>query len=112
MRMPRWGLDRAVLPVVMGIALVRLIWHTGLLRRDDVIVVMPEGGFGHTITGPDVSRRLFAGRRCVFIALSEYGRHNWKVATIWPDIDVVFLPLNLGVRVGPPSFFLGPLALA
>ena len=80
-------------------SIVLLIRRIGYIKKVDVLVIMPEGGFGHTITGPDVTRRLFKDQKCVFVALSEFNRHNWKVAEIWPDIELIFLPLNLGVKI-------------
>lgn len=89
----------AGVPPTIVAGAVRLAWALPRLRRAEVVVVMDEGGFGHTITGPDALRRVARGRRAAFVALSEYGRHNRRVASIWPDVDVVFLPLSLGVHV-------------
>ncbi len=89
----------AFIPVSLTISVARLMMHYNILGKAQVVVLMSEGGFGHTIIGPDVARRLFKGRDCVFVALLEHGRHNRKVATIWPDIHVIFLPLNLRIDV-------------
>lgn len=91
-------------PVSLTISLAHLITHTRMLRKAQVVVIMPEGGFGHTIIGPDVTRRMFPGCRCVFIVLSEYKRHNRNVAALWPDIDVIFLPITFGMDVAGVSF--------
>ena len=80
---------------------VTLVRATRRLRLADLIVVMDEGGFGHTIIGPDAMRRAYPGRRLVFIALSEHGRHNRRVARLWREVSVIFLPLNAGFRRGP-----------
>ena len=77
--------------------------HLPSIRRADVVVVMGRGGFGHTIHGPDIVRRLYQGKRCVFIAFSDYKRHNWKVASIWPDLQMFFLSYNVGMSIGTHS---------
>jgi putative glycosyltransferase (TIGR04372 family) len=98
--------SRTTIPLSLTVSLIRLMFYYRVLRKAQVVVIMSEGGFGHTITGPDIARRLFPDRRCVFIGLSEYKRHNWKAASIWPDIRVVFLPLNVGVDIGGRSIAL------
>ena len=60
------------------------------IRESDKIILGINGGFGHTITMPDVARRLYAGR-ITLIILSERGRHNWKIGEIWPEIEMIFL---------------------
>jgi putative glycosyltransferase (TIGR04372 family) len=78
----------------------RLLYHHRFLRKADVVVLFPEGGFGHTITGPDVARRIFRNRRVVLIVLSEFKRHNARVSELWQDIRVIFSPLEFGMRLG------------
>lgn len=89
--------------LVLGVCVVRSmrrLWAVRqVLRRADRIIVMPDGGFGHTITGPDVARRLYKKERVVFVAL-ERNPHNRLVALLWPDIDVVFLPMRCRVLRG------------
>ncbi|MBF0518522.1 MAG: TIGR04372 family glycosyltransferase [Nitrospirae bacterium] len=46
-------------------------------------------------------RRLVPGKKLLCICLSYYKRHNWKLSLIWPDITVLFLPLQTG------GFFFG-----
>ncbi|MFC1593803.1 TIGR04372 family glycosyltransferase [Candidatus Omnitrophota bacterium] len=84
----------------LPLSCIHIIRSFSTLRQLEIIVFMPEGGFGHTITGPDLARRFFKGKRCAFIAFSEFNRHNRKVASIWPDIFFLFLPLSVGVKVG------------
>ena len=60
------------------------------IRESDKIILGINGGFGHTITMPDVARRLYDGN-ITLIFLSELGRHNWKVAEIWPEVEMIFL---------------------
>lgn len=88
--------------------LMRLLANLELLRKAQVVVVMADWGFGHSVAGPDVARRLFAGRRCVFLLLSEHGRHNPVVGSIWPDIRVLFLPVRFGLRIGRRSYSFPP----
>jgi putative glycosyltransferase (TIGR04372 family) len=68
---------------------------------------MSEGSFGHTITAPDVARRLFQGKRCALIAFSEYHAHNWQVRHIWPDIFLFFVPISWGITLAGRSYRLG-----
>lgn len=74
-----------------GYAAIWLLRAGSLLKRADRIVVMPEGGFGHTVSGPDAMRRLFPGQSLVFVVL-EGSNHNPLVRLLWPDVSVVFLP--------------------
>jgi len=96
----------ATLPVLALIAW-KLLWIARHFRQTDVVVVMPEGGFGHTIHGPDVARRLYVGQRTVFVVLSEYQRHNCASSLIWPDISVFFLPLSIGFRASGRAWAFG-----
>lgn len=88
------------MPMVVLMAALRLFTRYRSLQEAEVVIVMSDAGFGHTITGADVARRLFRGHRCVFICLSRFGRHNWRVAELWPDIHVIFLPFTVGIRMG------------
>jgi putative glycosyltransferase (TIGR04372 family) len=105
-RMVAW----AIAPVTAAILVGRLLARFRKIRASEVVILMSDGGFAHTIMGPDVMRRLFVGRRCLFLCLSEYGRHNWRVAELWPDIEVVFLPLSLGITINRRPVLLPPLA--
>jgi len=99
----RWGtfgLRYTNILLAIPWSLARLTAHYRVLRKAQVVVVMLHpSGFGHTICGPDVARRLFPGCRCVFIVLSQNLIHNWKVSDIWPDIDVIFLRFKLGLKI-------------
>lgn len=55
------------------------------------IVMLTEGGFGHTVIAPDIARRVFPDKMTLVIIFSIKGRHNWRLAKIWTDIDVVHL---------------------
>lgn len=92
--------------LVYLIAFLKIFCLNGLnLLKSDLVVLMPEGGFGHTITGPDVIRRLFPDKRFTYIIFSSYKRHNKKVATIWPpNIKLIFTPLNFGLTVFSRKF--------
>lgn len=69
-----------------------------ILKRTRDIIFLPVGGFGHTIVGPDVIRRLFGFNKSVLIVFSYFGKHNRKVAHIWPDVTVIFLPIVFGIN--------------
>ena len=99
----RWGssgLRWANILFAIPSSLLCLTAHYRILWKAQVIVVMLHpSGFGHTITGPDITRRLFSDRRSVFIVLSNNVIHNWKVAAIWPDIDVIFVRFKLNLNI-------------
>lgn len=54
------------------------------------IVVLTEGGFGHTVITPDISYRLFK-KKCLVFILSTRNRHNWELGRVWVDIKVIHL---------------------
>ena len=60
--------------------------------------MLHPSGFGPSIYDPDLTRRLFPDRRCVSIVLWRHAVHNPKLASIWPDIDVIFLRFRLNLR--------------
>jgi len=95
-----------VIPLSVLISFVRVIVDYRILRKAQVVVVMSGGGFGHTVMGPDVTRRLFQGRRKVFICLSYHPYHNPKAAIVWPDIDVIFLPFSFAFNLLGRRMFL------
>jgi len=67
--------------------------------KADSITIMPEGGFGHTVTAPDILRRLYPKKNNIFVIFSECGRHNRKISLMWKDVRIVFFPLNFGIRL-------------
>lgn len=71
------------------------------ILQSDVLLVYHQGGFGHTIHGPDLVRRLFPGQRIVVLYMRQGSIHNPLVARIWPDIDMVFLPIEFVWRQRP-----------
>src|SRR3989338_8133387 len=99
--------DRLAHGVARVVAWLSLVARFRLLQRVDVVIVMPEGGFGHTIYGPDMARRFFANQRCLVLVLSEDRRHNRRVAALWPDLHMVFLPLSFGIPWGRWRISLG-----
>jgi len=73
--------------------IMRLIPHIPkMANADEVILMTRPTGFGHSVTGPDIMRRLYKGKRCLFLVASWLYEHNRKVSLLWPDIDVVFIP--------------------
>ncbi len=78
---------------------VHLIRALPVLKVSKKIVVMGDGGFGHTVVGPEAARRLLKGENPVFIILSGRNFHNSIVATLWPDIRVLFLRLVWRIRI-------------
>jgi putative glycosyltransferase (TIGR04372 family) len=63
-----------------------------MAKADEVVLMKNPTGFGHSIMGPDIMRRLYKGKRCLFLVASWLHEHNRKVSLLWPDIDVVFIP--------------------
>ena len=55
------------------------------------IVILTEGGFGHTVMAPDIARRVFPKQKTLIIIFSVKGRHNWYLAKLWVDVDVIHL---------------------
>jgi len=96
---------RKFIEVSLGFPL-GLLWlaiilkHLRALRLAEVVIVQVEGGFGHTLTGPDAARRLYPRKRIVFIVLSEPGRHNPLVAELWSEMELFFLPVGFRARIG------------
>ncbi len=93
-----------------AIALAVLARHLVAIRRADVIIVGCDGGFGHTITVPDLARRLFREQRIVVLFYSFNPYHNPKVRSLFRDVRVVFVPTQLGGALpflGPRTFFNG-----
>ncbi|MBI3321944.1 MAG: TIGR04372 family glycosyltransferase [Candidatus Omnitrophica bacterium] len=84
--------------------LARLLAGSRLLRRADVVVVASRIGFAHVVAAADITRRMFRGRRCVLVVLSEHERHNRKIARLWPDVTLLFLPVNPALAIGRRSW--------
>jgi hypothetical protein len=59
----------------------------------DKIVIDTLGGFGHQFSGPDITRRMFNDKKCLFICLEWPGRHNPFTPLIWSDIRVLSIPI-------------------
>jgi putative glycosyltransferase (TIGR04372 family) len=91
---------RSVLSVLYGVWLMTLCIVSLLKARktiacSDIFVMLDEGGFGHTITAPDIARRLFPGSQITILMLSGRGRHNFQTRSIWPDnVRLLFIPLE------------------
>ena len=59
------------------------------IKKCRFVVLMSDGGYGHTVTEVDMARRLFDD--AVVIFSSEVGRHNWRQATIWADVKLIHI---------------------
>jgi putative glycosyltransferase (TIGR04372 family) len=80
------------LPVSAMVWLMHLLRYASDIRRSDVVVLMTNPpAFAHTIVGPDVARRMFKGRRCLFLVTFWKFGFNPLVSEIWPDINVRFI---------------------
>jgi hypothetical protein len=66
-----------------------------------VLVIYPEGGFGHTIHGPDLARRLFPDKRVTVLFQRQSATHNPLVSQIRQDITLIFLPIEFAVGKHP-----------
>ena len=75
----------------IGVAV--LLKHWRKIAGADLVVVHATGGFGYTITSPDILRRDRAGQRIVILFAYVPGTHNRLIGRIWPDIDLLFIPI-------------------
>lgn len=87
----------AVAPVVAVAMLARILGFRKALSQAGVLVVLPHVGFGHTITAPDIARRLYRNRRPVALLFSETRYHNPLIDRIWPDVVCITVPLSLRI---------------
>lgn len=92
----------------LAVSVIRLARAWRVFRHAQRIVVMAAGGFGHTITAPDVLRRLYKGERLVFVAM-ERSQHNPHAALLWRDVDVLSVPLRCRVPGRPYLWWASPL---
>lgn len=76
---------------LISVVILLLRWRDW--RYASRLVCFPEGGFGHTITIPEIGRRIIEPTPTVFF-FSESGRHNKEVAHLWKDVNVIFFPLG------------------
>jgi len=86
-----------MLPVSGAVWCLRLLRHAAEIRSAEVVVLMIlPSGFGHSIQGPDATRRLYPGRKCVFSAPYWNFKYNPEfnplVSRLWSDIKVIFIP--------------------
>ena len=54
-------------------------------RTYNNLILYYEGGFGHTITGPDIVRRLFQDQRSAVFFIDKANIYNRYIASIWPE---------------------------
>ncbi len=72
---------------------VRLAPRFAKIARAEVVVLMTSPtSFGPTVIGPDLLRRLYPEKRCLFIVACWRHEYNLKAALLWSDVDVVFIP--------------------
>jgi hypothetical protein len=64
---------------------VAVLANLGTVRRAAAILLYPDGGFGHTVSGPDWMRRLHPGERSLTFFGTSYveWRHNRLIANLW-----------------------------
>lgn len=72
-----------------GIIAVLLNWRK--LNRADLILMHSDGGFGYTITTPDLVRRHHKGKRIVIFFPYIPGTFNKDIKKIWDDVDLIFV---------------------
>jgi putative glycosyltransferase (TIGR04372 family) len=92
------------------LTLFLLIRHINEIRNADHIVLCISGGHGHTVTMPDVARRILIGRTFL-IFLSEAKRHNWEQAQIWNDLKMVHFPKSIKYRSSKGTKIMASLVL-
>jgi len=76
-------------------AIVRLISQFLNFRCADIIVIMQQGGFGHTVVTVDISRRLYPKKSIFVLCICGENRYNPYTKYIWgPGINVSFIELS------------------
>lgn len=67
--------------------IAKIVVNLGRVRRARAILLMPDGGFGHTLSEPDWLRRLHPGgsNLVFFAAIHDGTRHNPLVASLWGE---------------------------
>jgi len=65
--------------------LVTIVGHLKAIRRASAILLYPDGGFGHTLLGPDWLRRLYPaeGNLTFFGTSYDHRRHNRLITELW-----------------------------
>lgn len=82
--------------------ILRSLWRIRhSLGKARTVVVYQEGGYGHSIVGPDIARRLFGSAGTVVIFFYGIGpepkheiRHNAYVEKIWGDLKLLTIRLR------------------
>lgn len=75
-----------------GIVAVLANWRT--LYQADLILIHAEGGFGYTITTPDLLRRHRKGEKIVIFFPFIPGTFNKDIKKIWQDLDLIFIQIS------------------
>jgi putative glycosyltransferase (TIGR04372 family) len=79
---------------------VRLLWaNRATLRSADHIILLHEGGFGHTLLAPDAGQRLFPGKKIVVLVFQK-PYHNPQAAQLFPRVRVLYLPFTWSLGLG------------
>lgn len=74
-----------------------LISYKKIISKNEKIIILTEGGYGHTVIDIDISKRLFPSG-FTFVILSIPNRHNWQLAKLWRDCEVIHFWLTLKFR--------------
>jgi len=63
------------------------------IRRASAIVLYPDGGFGHTLLGPDWLRRLHPGGGTLTLFATSYDRdrHNPLISQLWTTDRLIWI---------------------
>jgi putative glycosyltransferase (TIGR04372 family) len=81
----------SVISIGYGVAMILANWRK--IARADLVIIHGTGGFGYTITTPDLARRDRVGQRIVILFAYVPGTHNLEIRKIWPDVDLIFVPI-------------------
>ncbi|OAI53260.1 hypothetical protein AYO44_04320 [Planctomycetaceae bacterium SCGC AG-212-F19] len=96
-RLLRYICRSALLAAAVVLSVLSSLWvlwsRRDALRRAEEIVLVPEGGFGHTLLAPDTARRLFPGKTLV-VLIWRKPYHNPEAAHLFPDMTVIYLPFT------------------
>jgi len=77
----------------LGFGVLMVVSNWRKISRADVVMIHGTGGFGYTITTPDLLRRDRVGQRIVIFFAYVPGTHNREINKIWPDVDLIFIPV-------------------
>jgi hypothetical protein len=93
---PASFLSQSIFSLILSflLSITTLISNFRKIAGAEILIFYWEGGFGHTLIGPDMVRRMFPDQRIVVLfAYWSPVRHNKFTAELWSDLSFIFLPV-------------------